>query len=95
MRARTLSLATIMVHGKMFADVAQKIEETDRRGPGGVVQQARGIGLGVEIEQAAQLFLHAGDVVRPRTSRVSNWRSAVLPLGSPMEPVAPPATAMG
>ena len=29
------------------------------------------------------------------TSRVSNWRSCVLPLGSPMEPVAPPATAMG
>ena len=28
-------------------------------------------------------------------SLVSNWRSAVLPLGSPMLPVAPPATAMG
>lgn len=38
------------VHGKMFADVAEEIEEADGSGPGGVIEQACGIGRGVEIE---------------------------------------------
>src|ERR1039457_5998052 len=47
----------------MFSDVAQKIEERNPRRPRGVVHEARGIGRAIEIEPAAQLRGHAGDVV--------------------------------
>ena len=36
-----------------------------------------------------------GFVIEELSPVASNWRSLVLPLGSPMEPVAPPATAIG
>ena len=51
-----------LVDGEMLADVAQEIEEADGRRPARVIQQAGGIGGGVEIEQAAELFLDLGDV---------------------------------
>src|SRR5581483_10462396 len=50
------------VDGKMLADVAQEFEVTDGSGPGGVVEEAGGIDLGVEVQEAAELFLDGGDV---------------------------------
>ena len=52
-----------LVDGEVLADVAQEIEEADGGGPVGVVHQAGGVGRGVEVEQAAELFLDPGDVV--------------------------------
>jgi hypothetical protein len=46
----------------MFSDVAQKIEEAHRRGPGGVVDEAGGILRAVEIEECGELFFDGGDV---------------------------------
>src|SRR5690606_20886118 len=45
------------------SDVAEKIEEADRRDPVGVVHEAGGVGGDLEVEQAGQLRLDAGDVV--------------------------------
>src|SRR5581483_5016878 len=47
---------------KMLADVAQEFEVTDGSGPGGVVEEAGGVDLGVEVQEAAELFLDGGDV---------------------------------
>ena len=84
-----------LVDGKMLADVAQEIEERNVRRPGGVVHQPRRIWFRFRNRAGAASCSFTLAMLRSRISLVSNWRSCVLPLGSPMEPVAPPATAMG
>ena len=83
-----------MVDGKMLADVAQEIEEADWRGPGGIIQQPRWIGLRFEVEQLSELLFVPGDVGVEHFLR-EQLPLLALPLGSPIEPVAPPASAMG
>jgi hypothetical protein len=46
----------------MLADVAKEIEIGDGGSPGGVIEQSSGVGRGVKIEQASELFLNFRDV---------------------------------
>ena len=41
----------------MLADVAQHVEERERRGPVGVINEQRRVGLAVKIQKTGQLFL--------------------------------------
>jgi hypothetical protein len=50
------------VDGKVLADVAQEIEHAHRAHPVGVVGEDCGIRRRLEIEQARELALDAGDV---------------------------------
>jgi hypothetical protein len=50
------------VDGEMLSHVAQKIEHANGAHPVGIVEQQRGMGRALEIEEAAQLALDARDV---------------------------------
>src|SRR5207247_1689067 len=41
---------------------AKEIQVADLPGPLGIIDQSRGIGFRIEVEEAAQLFLHPGNV---------------------------------
>ena len=77
------------VDGDVLAHVAEELEDPDRLGPVAVVDQA-GLGRPVgEVEQALELGLDGGQVVR----RASRGRAGCAPRsdrpGSPIMPVAP------
>ena len=93
-RACTRLLGHHLVDGDVLADVAQEVEQRQRLGPVGVVDQRRLDGPGVEVEEALELDLDAGDV-GASVSRSSRLRSSLRPLGSPTMPVAPPASGKG
>jgi len=46
----------------MLSNVAQELEVAHRRGPVGVVDHPRRIGLALEVEPTTQLLLYVGDV---------------------------------
>jgi hypothetical protein len=50
------------VYGEMLADFPEELQVADGCSPGIVVEQTRGICLGVEIEQSTELHLDVGDV---------------------------------
>lgn len=47
----------------MLADFAEKFEVANGSSPGGIVEQAGGIGSSVEVEQATELDFDVGDIV--------------------------------
>ena len=74
----------------MLAHVAQELEHAERLGPGAVVDQQRRRPL-VEVEELGQLGPD-GRQVASRVASSSRLRSSERPPGSPIMPVAPPAS---
>ena len=53
----------------MLADVAQEFQESEFRHPIVVIHQHGRIRAAIEIQEAAELFFHAGDVCLQRIER--------------------------
>lgn len=51
-----------LIDGEVLADVAEEVEEADGAEPVGVVDEASGVGGGVEVEEACELGSDGGDV---------------------------------
>ena len=51
-----------LIDGEVFADVAEEVEEADGAEPVGVVDEACGVGGGVEVEESGELGSDGGDV---------------------------------
>ena len=93
-RARTLSLATMALTLKCLPT-----SRSTSRNESGAVQSALSTSNAAlaslsKSRKLANCFL-TPTMLALSCSWVSNWRSALLPLGSPIEPVAPPATTIG
>jgi hypothetical protein len=83
-----------LVHRDVLADVAEKVEHPHGGRPVGIVDQRGRERARLEVEDALQLALDAGDVVAQGLP-VEQVALLAAPPGSPTMPVAPPASGNG
>ena len=86
-------LAEHHVDAEVLADVAQEVEIAEAREPVGVVDELRA--ACAEIEEARELCAQRRRRCAADLRVESSLRSSLLPLGSPIIPVAPPTSAIG
>ena len=95
MRARTDSLATIWLTVTCLPTSRRKSSSADRRVQSALSTSVRLVRAGREVEQPLELHLDALRRCARASSRSSRLRSSTRPPGSPIMPVAPPASAIG